>query len=69
MIDIESSGYSSHHLVSGEAPKHPVVSVKSGSIFEKSLIEKYIAENGRDPTNNEEITVDDLVEIKSSKLI
>ncbi|KAK4514628.1 uncharacterized protein ATC70_002229 [Mucor velutinosus] len=52
--------------ISGEAPKHPVVSVKSGSIFEKSLIEKYIAENGRDPTNNEEMTADDLIEIKST---
>ncbi|CEP09201.1 hypothetical protein [Parasitella parasitica] len=52
--------------ISGEAPNHPVVSVKSGSIFEKSLIEKYIAENGRDPTNNEEMTADDLVEIKST---
>lgn len=69
MIDVESTRYSFSYSVSGEAPKHPVVSVKSGSIFEKSLIEKYIAENGRDPTNNEEITVDDLVEIKSSKLI
>ncbi|KAI8647221.1 WD40-repeat-containing domain protein [Parasitella parasitica] len=52
--------------ISGDAPNHPVVSVKSGRIFEKSLIEKYIAENGRDPTNNEEMTVDDLVDIKST---
>lgn len=55
-------------IVSGEAPKQPVVSLKSGNVFEKNLIEKYIADNGRDPTNNEEMTVDDLIDIKSSKL-
>jgi pre-mRNA-processing factor 19 len=41
--------------------------VKSGNVFEKRLIEKYIADNGRDPINNEEMTVEDLIEIKTSK--
>jgi hypothetical protein len=54
-------------IVSGEAPKQPVVSLKSGNVFEKNLIEKYIADNGRDPINNEEMTVDDLIDIKTSK--
>ncbi|KAI9484030.1 MAG: WD40-repeat-containing domain protein [Benjaminiella poitrasii] len=52
--------------ISGEAPEQPVVSLKSGHVFEKRLIEKYITENGKDPINNEEITVDDLLEIKST---
>ncbi|KAI8988144.1 WD40-repeat-containing domain protein [Mycotypha africana] len=52
--------------ISGEAPKQPVVSTKSGCIFERNLIEKYIADNGRDPTNNEEMTTDDLIEIKTT---
>ncbi|KAI7903503.1 WD40-repeat-containing domain protein [Cokeromyces recurvatus] len=52
--------------ISGEAPEQPVVSLKSGHVFEKRLIEKYISENGKDPINNEEMTVDDLLEIKST---
>lgn len=31
------------------------------------MIEKYIADNGKDPINNEEMTVDDLIDIKTSK--
>ncbi|KAI8886102.1 WD40 repeat-like protein [Backusella circina FSU 941] len=52
--------------ISGEAPEQPVVSVKSGNIFEKRLIEKYIADHGKDPINNEELSTDDLIEIKTS---
>ncbi|KAJ3004800.1 hypothetical protein HKX48_001036 [Thoreauomyces humboldtii] len=52
--------------LSGEAPEDPVVSKVSGSIFEKRLILKYITENGRDPVNGENLTVDDLLTIKLS---
>jgi len=51
--------------VSGEAPQAPVASSKSGTIFEKRLIEAYIAEHGKDPVTGEELTADDLIEIKS----
>ena len=34
-----------------QAPENPVVSPVSGQIFERRLIEKYLAENGCDPTN------------------
>ena len=54
--------------MSNEVPEHPVVSPVSGSVFERRLIEKYIADNGVDPTNGKEITVDQLIEIKSIKL-
>lgn len=37
---------------------------KSGAVYEKSLIESYIAENGKDPITNDELTVDDLVELR-----
>ncbi|KAI7853041.1 WD40-repeat-containing domain protein [Circinella umbellata] len=51
--------------ISGEAPEQPVVSVKSGNLFEKRLIEKYIADNGKDPVTGEELTVEELVEVKA----
>ena len=41
----------------------------SGAIFEKRLIEKYIEENGKDPVNGEDLTIDDLVIVKSSRVV
>ncbi|KAJ5178190.1 Zinc finger RING/FYVE/PHD-type [Penicillium coprophilum] len=55
--------------ISGEAPQVPVVSTKSGSVFEKRLIEAYIAEHGKDPVNGEELTTDDLVDLKSQRIV
>jgi len=53
------------YTVSGEAPQVPVASSKSGTVFEKRLIEAYIAEHGKDPVTGEELTTDDLIELKS----
>ncbi|KAI9090520.1 Prp19/Pso4-like-domain-containing protein [Phlyctochytrium arcticum] len=50
--------------LSGEAPEEPVVSKLSGQVFEKRLILKYIADNGRDPVSGEELTQDDLLPLK-----
>ncbi|KAI2764616.1 hypothetical protein DTO006G1_1034 [Penicillium roqueforti] len=55
--------------ISGEAPQVPVVSTKSGSVFEKRLIETYIAEHGKDPVNGEELTTDDLIDLKSQRVV
>ncbi|KAL7266932.1 hypothetical protein RUND412_010502 [Rhizina undulata] len=55
--------------ISGEAPTTPVASVKSGSVFEKRLIEAYIAEHGKDPVTGEELTTADLIELKSNRTI
>lgn len=53
--------------ISGEIPKDPVVSKKTGIIFEKSLIEKYVASNGDScPITNTPLTVDDLLPIHVS---
>ena len=41
----------------------------SGNVFEKRLIEAYIAENEKDPVTGEELTLDDLVELKSSRTV
>lgn len=54
-----------YFTVSNEVPEHPVISPVSGSIFEKRLIEKYITENGVDPINGKELTLEQLIEIKS----
>ncbi|KAI4863946.1 Prp19-domain-containing protein [Hypoxylon rubiginosum] len=55
--------------LSGEAPQEPVVSKLSGAVFEKRLIEKYIEENGKDPVSGEDLTLDDLLPIKSSRIV
>ncbi|CAG8808570.1 13592_t:CDS:1, partial [Racocetra fulgida] len=51
------------YLVSGEPPQEPVISKKSGHVYEKRLIVKYIADYGKDPINGEEITEEDLLEV------
>ncbi|KAL8951353.1 MAG: hypothetical protein Q9222_002673 [Ikaeria aurantiellina] len=55
--------------ISGEAPQVPVASRKSGNVFEKRLIEAYITENGRDPVTDEDLSTEDLVELKASRII
>ncbi|KAL2865117.1 WD repeat PRP19 family protein [Aspergillus lucknowensis] len=55
--------------ISGEAPAVPVVSPKSGSVFEKRLIEAYISEHGKDPVTGEELSPDDLIEVKAQRVV
>ncbi|KAI1306638.1 WD40-repeat-containing domain protein [Xylaria venustula] len=55
--------------LSGEAPQEPVVSKLSGSVFEKRLIEKYIEENGKDPVSGEDLTLEDLLPIKTARVV
>ncbi|KAH8806411.1 WD40-repeat-containing domain protein [Hyaloscypha sp. PMI_1271] len=55
--------------ISGEAPQHPVASSKSGNVYEKRLIEAYIAENHKDPVNGEELEITDLIDLKSSRIV
>lgn len=54
-------------LVSGEVPTTPVASSKSGAVFEKRLIEAYIAEHAKDPVTGEELSTADLVELKCTR--
>ncbi|KAJ4392308.1 hypothetical protein N0V93_005933 [Gnomoniopsis smithogilvyi] len=55
--------------VSGEAPEEPVVSKKTGTVFEKRLIEKYIEENGKDPITGDELDLEDLLPIKTARIV
>lgn len=52
-------------LVSGEPTKNPVLSPKSGRIFERSLIESYISQHGTDPiASDTPLSVDELISIQ-----
>lgn len=51
-------------LVSSEVPENPVLS-PYGHIYERRLVEKYIAQNGTDPVTEQPLTVDQLIDIKS----
>ncbi|QUC23571.1 uncharacterized protein UV8b_07812 [Ustilaginoidea virens] len=55
--------------ISGEAPQEPVVSKKSGVLYEKRLIEQFISENGTEPTTGEALTADDLLAVRSSRIV
>jgi len=52
--------------ISGEAPQDPVVSSKSGHVYERRLIAKYIAENGTDPVTGDKLDESDLIAVKAS---
>lgn len=52
--------------ISGEPPQEPVVSAKSGKVYEKRLIVKYISENGTDPITGDKLEESDLIAIKAS---
>ncbi|KAG6534364.1 hypothetical protein ZIOFF_008250 [Zingiber officinale] len=55
--------------LSGEVPEEPVVSNKSGHLFERRLIEHHIASHGKCPVTKEELTMDDLVVVKINKVV
>ncbi|KAH7361515.1 cell cycle control protein cwf8 [Plectosphaerella cucumerina] len=55
--------------ISGEAPQEPVASRKSGAVFEKRLIEKYIQENGTEPGTGEALTEEDLLPLAQSHIV
>lgn len=55
--------------ISGDLPQEPVVSAKSGKVYERRLIVKYIAENGTDPVTGEKLEESDLITIKACKSV
>ncbi|EFA82568.1 WD40 repeat-containing protein [Heterostelium album PN500] len=54
--------------ISGDVPQEPVVSIKTGNVYEKRLIEKYIDTNGREPTTGEPLSITDIVVISKQSM-
>lgn len=50
--------------ISGVPPQEPVVSMKTGHVFERRLIEKHLQVSGTCPATNEELDVKDLLPVK-----
>lgn len=55
--------------ISGSAPNTPVVSKATGHVYEKDLLAKYIATEGKCPMTGEEMSMDDVVEVKANKAV
>ena len=55
--------------ISGVAPEEPVVSTKSGHLFERSVVEKYIESTGKCPVTAEPLELGDLLGLKSSTAV
>lgn len=41
----------------------------AGNVFEKRLIEAYIQENGKDPVTGEDLSSEDLINLKTSRIV
>ncbi|KAJ8083691.1 hypothetical protein PM082_002457 [Marasmius tenuissimus] len=52
--------------ISGLPPQDPVVSTKSGKVYERRLIVKHIEANGTDPVSGDKLEESDLITIKAS---
>lgn len=55
--------------ISGQVPQEPVVSIKSGHIFERRLIEKYISETNTCPITKQPLNLSDLIPLNVSNPI
>ncbi|RID52449.1 hypothetical protein BRARA_H03044 [Brassica rapa] len=55
--------------ISGEVPVEPMVSKKTGLLYEKRLIERHISDYGKCPVTGELHTIDDIVSIKTGKIV
>lgn len=55
--------------ISGEVPEEPVVSKKTGHLFEKRLVERHVEDFGKCPVTGEPLTMDDLMPVKTNKAV
>ena len=52
--------------VSGEVPQDPVISTKTGHLFERRLIEKYLAAGGKCPISGMDLSETDLLPVQGT---
>lgn len=55
--------------ISGTVPEDPVISKKSGHLFERRLIEKYIRETGKCPITQESLSLEELLPVQNAKTV
>lgn len=53
--------------VSGEVPQEPVISVKTGHLFERRLIEKYLKVGNKCPISGVELAETDLLSVQGEE--
>jgi len=49
--------------------EEPVVSIKSGNVYEKRVISKYLRDNGKGPSIDQDLTSEDLIALKVNKIV
>ncbi|EGR29577.1 nucleotide binding ubiquitin-protein ligase, putative, partial [Ichthyophthirius multifiliis] len=54
---------------SGEQLTEPMVSKKTGHVFQKRIIQKYVQSTGQCPITQQSLSLDDLIPIKSNQII
>lgn len=55
--------------ISGEVPQEPVVSRKTGHLYEKRIVEKVIAAEGKCPITGTDMTNDDLIAVQANTVV
>lgn len=55
--------------VTGHPPEEPVFCPKTGHVYEKRIIVKHVESTGKCPVTKEDLTKDDLVEVKANKAV
>lgn len=55
--------------ITGHPPEEPVFCPKTGHVYEKRLIVKHVESAGKCPVTKEELTKDDLVEVRANKAV
>eukprot|EP00932_Pfiesteria_piscicida_P005109 SRR837773.15017.p2 GENE.SRR837773.15017~~SRR837773.15017.p2 ORF type:complete len:500 (+),score=199.75 SRR837773.15017:37-1536(+) len=55
--------------ITGQCPEEPVFSPKTGHVYEKRVVMKLIESSGKCPVTKEELTKDDIVDMKSNKAV
>merc|ERR1712039_327952 len=55
--------------ICAQPPEEPVFAPKTGHVYEKRLILKHVESSGKCPVTKEELSQDDLVDMKANKAV